>query len=247
MSYMHCSNLYSMFGYTMAVSNYSLSYGLLERIDFWDTCEFSRGEDVRITAKAYWKTDGETTTVPIYAPANQLSISTGMGYIADLKARFHQARRHCQVQIEVSYNLVNLMERKFNIRNFHVFYTIFEVYMMVVTIPVHMIALFLQEQLQILPMAPLDDGLSLFKFNIVSVPVLIIGFVFYELMKRQATKDIFNIPNQSLIRSFLVPPLGTLFGLIYGFVPMILAGLSLSKNQMIYTVAPKGLSKNTPN
>lgn len=71
------------------------------------------------------------------------------------------------------------MERKFNIRNFHVFYTIFEVYMMVVTIPVHMIALFLQEQLQILPMAPLDDGLSLFKFNIVSVPVLIIGFVFY--------------------------------------------------------------------
>ena len=58
MSYMHSSNLYSVFKYTLAVSNYTLSYRLLERIGFWDTCEYSRGEDMRIASKAYWKTGG---------------------------------------------------------------------------------------------------------------------------------------------------------------------------------------------
>lgn len=58
MAFMHCSNLYSMFDFTLGVSNYSLSYRLLERIDFWDTCIYSKGEDMRTPAKAVWKTNG---------------------------------------------------------------------------------------------------------------------------------------------------------------------------------------------
>ena len=109
----------------MAVSNYTLSYRLLEKIDFWDTCEYSRGEDVRTSAKAFWKTNGEVKVIPVYAPVNQLSINTGKGYKADFLARFHQAKRHCQCQIEVSYNFVHLLKKKLSLRGFHVFYTIF--------------------------------------------------------------------------------------------------------------------------
>lgn len=188
MSYMHFSNLFSIFGYTMAVSNYTLSYRLLERIGFWDTCEYSRGEDVRITAKAYWKTNGETRVVPIYAPANQFSICTGKGYKADFRARFLQARRHTQCQIEVSYNLVSMLERRFSIRNFHLFYTIFEVYMMVVVIPLPVIIVGLQNGLRILPRAPVDTGHAFLLFNLCHIPTLIVGFIFYELIKRRATK-----------------------------------------------------------
>jgi hypothetical protein len=58
MSWIHVANLYSIFNYTMGVSNYTLSYRLLERIGFWDTCIYSKGEDIRIISKALWKTDG---------------------------------------------------------------------------------------------------------------------------------------------------------------------------------------------
>lgn len=96
---MQTSQLFSMFGYTLAVSNYSLSYRLLERIGFWDTCIYSKGEDIRMASKAYWGTKGESKTVPIYIPINQLSLVTHEGYIADFKARLEQAKKHAQDQV----------------------------------------------------------------------------------------------------------------------------------------------------
>lgn len=99
MSYVQVSNLYSMFGYTMGVSNYTISYRLLERIGFWDTCIYSKGEDVRIASKALWKTQGEVKTCPIYIPINQLNLTTHQGFWADFKARMLQAKRHSQDQV----------------------------------------------------------------------------------------------------------------------------------------------------
>lgn len=58
MSIMHCSNLFSICGYTLGVSNYTVSYRILERVDFWDTCVYSRCEDIRFPAKAIWKSNG---------------------------------------------------------------------------------------------------------------------------------------------------------------------------------------------
>lgn len=80
-SFAHCSNLFSLFNITFPYSNYSLSYCLAKKIGFWDTCADAIGEDFHTTQKAYWKTGGQITSIPIYAPFNQLNLSTGNGYV----------------------------------------------------------------------------------------------------------------------------------------------------------------------
>lgn len=37
-----------------------------------------------MTMKAFWKTEGDVETVPIYAPFNQINIQTGKGYLPDV-------------------------------------------------------------------------------------------------------------------------------------------------------------------
>ena len=37
-SYLQCSNLFSIFDLTFPISNYTVSYSLMKRIGFWDTC-----------------------------------------------------------------------------------------------------------------------------------------------------------------------------------------------------------------
>ena len=59
MSFLQTSNLVSTFNYTLAVSNYTISYRNLENIGFFDTCIFSRTEDIRTTSKSFWKNNGE--------------------------------------------------------------------------------------------------------------------------------------------------------------------------------------------
>ena len=88
---MHSNNTFSIFDVTYPLSNYSLHFTLAKRIGWWDTCADAIGEDFHMTEKAFWKTDGNIIAIPILAPFNQLSIQTGKGYWADIKARFWQA------------------------------------------------------------------------------------------------------------------------------------------------------------
>lgn len=54
-----------------------------------------------------------------------MSLATGKGYWADLKARLLQAKRHAQDQTEVSYNFVNMAQSKMSlIKKLHTFYSI---------------------------------------------------------------------------------------------------------------------------
>ena len=100
MAFSHEGGLYSPFShYSIAMSNYSLSYCLLERIGFWDVCEMSKGEDQRISAKAYFETNGDVFVKPIFVPANQLSLRTGKGIIADCFVRFGLAKRLFKDQV----------------------------------------------------------------------------------------------------------------------------------------------------
>lgn len=102
-SFAHCSNLFSIFDLTFPLSNYTLSYKLIKKIGFWDTCPDAIGQDFHTTQKAYWKTGGEIKTIPIYTPFNQVNISTGNGYIEDVLARFWQAERHAQGVADVAW------------------------------------------------------------------------------------------------------------------------------------------------
>jgi hypothetical protein len=76
-SYLHCSNLFSFFSFTFALSNYTVSYKLIKSVGFWDTCADAIGEDFHTCQKIYWKTNGEARTIPIYVPFNQVNIATG--------------------------------------------------------------------------------------------------------------------------------------------------------------------------
>jgi hypothetical protein len=55
-SFAHMSNLYSFCDMTYSLSNYTLSYNLIKRIGFWDTCADAIGEDFHTMMKALWKT-----------------------------------------------------------------------------------------------------------------------------------------------------------------------------------------------
>ena len=90
-SFAHASNSYSCFDLTYPLSNYSVSYNLMKRIGYWDTCPDAIGEDFHTAQKVYWKTQGKAQMRPIYVCFNQVNISTGNGYCADVKARFWQA------------------------------------------------------------------------------------------------------------------------------------------------------------
>jgi hypothetical protein len=57
-SSMHFSNLYSSFDLSFPLSNYTMSYQLIKRIGYWDTCADAIGEDFHTTQKAVWKTNG---------------------------------------------------------------------------------------------------------------------------------------------------------------------------------------------
>ncbi len=43
------------------------------------------------TLKASWKTAGETISIPIYVPFNQVNLETGKGYFNNIEAKFWQS------------------------------------------------------------------------------------------------------------------------------------------------------------
>lgn len=117
-SCMHHSNLLSVIDAGFPLSNYTLSFNLIKRIGFWDTCADAIGEDFHTTLKAFWKTRGEIETVCIYACLNQVNIQTGKGYFADVEARFWQAERHARGVADVAYNINMLIREPFCFRAF---------------------------------------------------------------------------------------------------------------------------------
>ncbi len=75
-AFSHCTNLYSIFDFTFALSNYTISYNLIKSVGFWDTCADAIGEYFHTCQKIFWKTNGEAKTIPIYVPFNQVNVST---------------------------------------------------------------------------------------------------------------------------------------------------------------------------
>jgi len=134
-SYVHCSNLFSFAGLSFPLSNYTLSYKLIKSIGFWDTCADAIGEDFHTTQKAYWKTGGNITTLPIYVPFNQVNIATGNGYFEDVLARFWQAERHAQGVSDLAWEFKMLFSHKFRPMNLVIFYQILETFLMPAIVP----------------------------------------------------------------------------------------------------------------
>lgn len=153
-SFAHTSNLYSIFNVTYPLSNYTLSYNLIKRIGFWDTCADAIGEDFHTTIKAYWKTRGEITTKPIYVTFNQVNIATGNGYWEDVKARFWQGERHAKGVADFAYCCKMLLNQPFKLKNFVVFYFIFETFAITALVPWVLISMNYQNKILYLYQKP---------------------------------------------------------------------------------------------
>lgn len=123
-SFAHMSNMWSCYDLTYSLSNYTLSYKLIKRIGFWDTCADAIGEDFHTMIKSLWKTKMAVRGRPIYVPFNQVNISTGNGYCADTKARFWQAERHAKGVADVAYCFKMFLNQPFKWRNILVFWFI---------------------------------------------------------------------------------------------------------------------------
>ena len=72
--YYHLGNLTSFLDLSSPLSNYTISYQLVKRIGYWDTCADAIGEDFHTFQKAFWKTNGEAKAKIILAPFNQENI-----------------------------------------------------------------------------------------------------------------------------------------------------------------------------
>ena len=108
--YYHLGNLTSFLDLAAPLSNYTISYKLVQRIGYWDTCADAIGEDFHTFQKAFWKTNGEVKAKIILAPFNQANIETGKGYWENIKARFWQGERHSQGCADIGYSMKQLSQ-----------------------------------------------------------------------------------------------------------------------------------------
>lgn len=138
---MHHSNMLSIFGCGFPLSNYTLSFNLIKKIGFWDTCPDAIGEDFHTTIKAFWKNPGNVETVSIYACFNQVNIQTGKGYLADIEARFWQAERHARGVADVAYQINMLVKQPFNFKAFVLAFLTIETFMLPAIVPWAIVAM----------------------------------------------------------------------------------------------------------
>ncbi len=87
----HLGNLVSICDVIFPVSNFTVSYNLIKKIDFWDTSIEAIADENHFVLNAFVKTKGIAKSVPIYIPINQACIQTGDGYLQDVYDRLKQA------------------------------------------------------------------------------------------------------------------------------------------------------------
>ncbi|KAI8968957.1 hypothetical protein BDF20DRAFT_892498 [Mycotypha africana] len=105
-SAMVMSSLSNSRGLSFPCSTYSLSMMLAERVGYWDTDADAVGEDMHMMLKCFFKTDGLARCCPIFVPINLTNVQTS-GYLANMHARFVQAKRHYNGIADLAYTLRN--------------------------------------------------------------------------------------------------------------------------------------------
>ena len=170
-----------------------------------------------------------------------MNLTTHEGYYADFKARFEQAKRHAQDQVELSYNFVNMLHSPINfVRKFHVFFTVCEVYLMPLVIPVFAVTLIFQDLIPILPRSSLDgNGDAFFIFNNLSTAILFIVLGLFEILKKRASRTLYQIETLNCFYAVQNILLQIPIVLIFGFAPMIMASYSMLNDDIIFKVTTK--------
>lgn len=103
-SSMIMANLNSSRGLAFPCSTYSVSWVLANRVGYWDTDADAVGEDMHMALKCMFRTEGRARTIPIFVPINLTNVETP-GYVANLYARYVQAKRHYNGVADVAYTI----------------------------------------------------------------------------------------------------------------------------------------------
>jgi hypothetical protein len=178
-----------------------------------------------------------------------MSLTTHEGYYADFKGRMDQAKKHSQDQVEMSYNLVNMLHSPANfLRKFHVFYSCCEVYLMPLVIPIYILTSILQDAFEVLPRSTLDiDGRAFFIFNNANTVILLIVLGLFELLKTRASRQLYQIETMGIFYALQNPILQLPVVIVFGFGPMVWASYSLLTDRIIFNVTQKKSLTNKTN
>lgn len=143
--------------------------------------------------------------MPIYLPFNQFSLSTGEGYIADIKARFWQAERHTLGVTDVAYCWHMLFKTRFMFRNLILTFLVTEVFAMAAVIPWALLALGIQYKLVTNPAIHYFD-MWVIDLLLNATPIFTVSsYVFYEWWKRVANKEVWKRENDKWWRVLEYP------------------------------------------
>lgn len=189
-------------------------------------------------------------TIPIYAPFNQVSISTGNGYFKDVAARFWQAERHHQGVADVAWEFKMLLTHKLTPMNFTVFFQIFQIFALPGILPWICVTMIIQTNSYLKNFFGIhrDESQLIttlafpFMFNVIQI-VNNAYYILFEIFRRRANRIIYKRENESILRILEYPlifPIN-LFGM--SIPTFVMAAFStLGKRQ--YKVAIKKMNSN---
>lgn len=245
-AFAHTSNLFSWVNMSFPLSNYTISYQLIKKIGFWDTCADAIGEDFHTTLKTYWKTHGDMRTYPIYTPFNQVNIATGNGYWEDVKARFWQAERHAKGVADFPWCLKMLLNNPFTLKNLYIVFNVFETFAITALVPWVMISMNYQEHILYLyekPSPLLYDQQSIsYIFTFMSI-FGTVAYLFFEFNKRRANRIIYKQENESILRMLEYPLLFMVIFFTMGIPSFVIAAFATLFGHQDYVVADKKIKR----
>jgi hypothetical protein len=243
----HFVNLVSVCGISFPLSNYTLSFNLIKKVGFWDTCPDAIGEDFHTTIKAFWKTEGEIKTVCVHTPFNQVNVQTGNGYYEDVMARFWQAERHARGCADVAYVLKMLFTRPFNIRTTLISYHVLECFLLPAFIPWAIVGYNILKITSSF-MGPADLLIDDFWFdNIISnsTNAMVLNGIAFFLYIRYAQKILYGQTPDPLWR-VIEYPLFWLLPIFTMTVPtFVIAAFKVMLNKNEYNCAEKKISNSS--
>lgn len=227
------------------LSNYSLSFNLIKRIGFWDTCPDAIGEDFHTTIKAFWKCDGDIRTVDMHIHFNQVNVQTGMGYIEDVKARFWQAERHARGCADAAYCLKMMFTKQFNWRTWMLSYTILETFLIPALLPWaaagNLISKIISTYFTHNTDFYIENSYFDFLFNF-STLCMFFTVIVFQFITRRSTKLLYGLEPTHYLR-ILECPAAFVPGIFSFTVPsMVVAAFKVMLNKNEYNTAEKNIT-----
>ena len=137
-------------------------------------------------------------TVPIFVPANEMSIESGLGYWEDVQAKFWTTERHFRSCNEISYSIRMFFNHKFNWKTFRMVCIVLDTLALQAFYPIVMFAMSYHKSI-LTPMQMAALPISYDTLDLTAMLSLLgigIFMVNYEIISRRSNEKIFGNKNR---------------------------------------------------